>query len=127
MKALHEFLRVDRGTPFRPGKHDCAMWVAKWVHLRTGRDPARGWRGKYRTLAAGERLAKAQGYDGHVGVVTEELVEIPPAMARIGDLAIVRGDIDDALGIVTGERVSVLRPDGLGSVDLTKAVRAWRL
>ncbi|MCC0013865.1 MAG: hypothetical protein H6881_08305 [Rhodobiaceae bacterium] len=109
--------------PFKPGTHDCALFVAAVVKAKTGRDYARGWRSKYRSLKAGQALLQEAGFDDHIAIVAAHFEEIPPALARFGDIAVV----EDALGIVNGGTVFVLRPDGLGTVDLLSASRAFRV
>lgn len=121
---LADYLREVRGTPFRPGRHDCALFAAGWVVRAGGPDLARGWRSKYRSLARGEELLRAEGYDDHVALAAAHLPEVPPALAQTGDVAVVE---DHAFGIVSADRVFVLRPDGLGHVSRMRAERAFRV
>lgn len=87
-------------------------------------DYARGWRSKYRSLKKGRELLQAAGHADHVAFAAAHLEEIHPAFAQTGDLAVIEGQ---ALGIVSAERVFVLRPDGLGHLSLSKAERAFRV
>lgn len=110
---------------FRPGSHDCALFAAGAVKAMTGTDLARGWRSKYRSLKRGREMLAELGYADHVALAAAHLPEIPPAMAQVGDVAAVEEEGELALGIVQGERIWVLRPDGLGTVLLTDASRAF--
>ena len=107
--------------PFRPGRQDCALFAAGWVKLATGRDLARGWRSRYRSLRRGQRLLQEAGFADHVALAAAHLPEIAPAFAQVGDLAVLD---DNALGIVAGEMIYCLRPDGLGLVPRGQMRRA---
>lgn len=124
-KHLHDYLEVSRFRKFRPGSHDCALFAANWVKVALGVDYAKGWRGQYRGLAAGQALLQSKGFADHIALVASHLKEIPRAFANVGDLAVV-GE-DRALGIVAGEFVWVLRPKGLGRVDLLAASHVFKL
>jgi hypothetical protein len=103
---------AEAGTrPFRPGRHDCALFAAGWVKLVTGQDLARGWRSTYRSLKRGQRLLEEAGFADHVAFAAAHLPEIAPAFAQTGDLAVLD---DNALGINAGEMIYCLKPEGLG-------------
>ena len=108
--------------PFRPGRHDCALFAAGWVKLVTGQDLARGWRSRYRSLRGGQKLMEEAGFRDHVDLAAAHLPEIVPAFAQIGDLAVLE---DDAFGIVSGEMIYCLKPKGLGLVPRGEMRRAF--
>ena len=112
--------------PFAPGKHDCALAAANAVKAMTGKDFARGFRG-YKTIAGGMKKLKAAGYEDHIALAAEHFEEIPPAMAQVGDIAVVQGDGGLALAIVQGELIYVAAPGGRALVPLTSALRAFRV
>lgn len=64
------------------------------------------------------------GFPDHLEYVASVLKEIPPAFARVGDVAAVQ---DKCLGLVSDEHVFILRPDGLGRVSRIAARRAFRI
>lgn len=121
------YIEMAMRVPFRPGQHDCALFAAGAVEAITGTDLARGYRG-YRTLNEGRsKLAKA-GFDELSALVAEKLPEIPVALSRPGDLAILRDEAGgEAFGVVQGGQIYVLRPTGLGLVPLLDAERAFRV
>lgn len=121
-QKLQAYLDEARARQFAPGKHDCALFVAGWVKIATGVDHARGWRSTYRSLKKGTAMLQEAGHADHIDLAASVLAEIPPALARTGDLAVVNGE---ALGIVSDERVFVLRLDGLGHVSRRLAERAF--
>lgn len=124
---LIAYLADSHAAPFRPGRHDCALFAAGAVAAMTGVDLAAHWRGRYRTLRGGLRVLRADGYADHVALADAHFEVCPVAMARAGDLAAVPGPQGLALGVVQGARVYVLRPEGLATVDLLTAQRAWRV
>jgi hypothetical protein len=69
------------------------------------------------------------GFRNLADMVAVMLPEIHPSEARIGDIAAIEIDtpFGYALGVVNGERVFVLREDGMGTVDLLDAKRAFRV
>ena len=120
---LRTYLAETRAQVFRPGRFDCALFAAEWVRRVSGLDLADGWRGKYRSLDEGRKMIEAKGFASHVDMAAAELLEVPVAQARVGDVAVVD---ELAFGIVSGERIFVLRLDGLGSVPLLQAERMFR-
>ena len=116
---------ADAGQrPFRPGRHDCALFAAGWVKLATGQDLARGWRSQYRSLRRGQQLLEDAGFTDHVEFAAAHLPEVTPAFAQIGDIAVLD---DQAFGIVAGEMIYCLRLEGLGLVPRGQMRRAFQL
>lgn len=128
MTLLHRYLAEVRGRAFEPGKWDCALFAAGWVKACTGKDPARGWRGKYRSISRGlAMLRDAEGTD-HVGLADRWAKPVSGWMqARPGDLAVVMDGEHPCFGIVGGSRIHVLLPSrGLDVVPLSRAERVFR-
>lgn len=116
---------ADAGQrPFRPGRHDCALFAAGWVKLATGQDFARGWRSTYRSLKRGQQLLAEAGFEDHVALAAAHLPEVAPAFAQVSDIAILD---DQAFGIVVGEMIYCLRPEGLGLVPRGQMRRAFNV
>ena len=116
---------AEAGTrPFRPGRNDCALFAAGWVKQLTGQDLARGWRGTYRSLKRGQQFLEEAGFADHVALAAAQLPEIAPAFAQVGDLAVLD---DQAFGIVAGEMIYCLKPDGLGLVPRSAMRRAFQV
>ena len=116
---------ADAGQrPFRPGRHDCALFAAGWVKLASGQDPARGWRSTYRSLRTGQQLLAEAGFADHVIFAAAHLPEISSAFAQVGDIAILD---DQAFGIVAGEMIYCLRPEGLGLIPRGQMRRAFKV
>jgi len=97
--ALRDYVEDVARKPFRYGSHDCALFTAGAVKAMTGVDHARGWRSQYRSLAKGREMLAA----------------------------VLDGDGGDALGVVQGAFVWAADPNGLRSVPLIQAKRAFRV
>jgi len=109
---------------------DCGPHLTgRMVEAQTGVDVAAPFRGRYTTAAGALRVMKAAGFDNLGDLVASLLPEIHPSQAGVGDIAAIADETPFryALGVVDGERIFVLRPDGLGTVDLLAAERAFRV
>lgn len=124
---LIAYLAASARTPFAEGRHDCALFAAAAILAMTGEDPAQDFRGRYSTTRGGLRVLRRAGFADHLAIADRYFDPMPCAFARPGDLAAVPGAEGPALGIVQGDRVYVLRREGLGTVSILKAVHAWRV
>lgn len=131
---LVRYVASIAGRPFVPGQHDCALFAAGAVAAQTGVDLATHWLG-YASLREGLVRLKANGFADHVALAAHHLPEVRPAFGRVGDIAVLSAAAAgtpgsmDALGVVQGRAVYVLRPGqgGLGLVPLTEAKRMLRV
>jgi hypothetical protein len=125
---LVAYLAGIKARTFAPGAHDCALFTAGAVAAMTSIDHAEGWRGRYKTLKGGQRALKKAGIADHVALVASLFDEVAPAFAHRGDIAVVAGaDGIAALGIVQGEGVYVLKPEGLAVIRRSEMKRAFRV
>lgn len=112
---------------------DCALFVADCIMAMTGHDLAATYRGRYGTLAQGVELLRADGHEDLCAFAAAHLPEVAPAFACAGDVmafdaSALPGSVTGwALGIVNGERVTVARGDGLGTLGRERAARAFRV
>jgi hypothetical protein len=135
---LADTIEAQRRRPFT-GDYNCAIFAADCVCAMTGVDLAAPYRGM--SFDAAVAAMQANGYPDLCALVAAHLPEIAPAFARAGDVAafaVSSGDIarEDgrerpgagwAIGIVNGERVTVLRQEGLGTLLLTQVLRAFQV
>ena len=111
-------------------QHDCGPGLAgRLVLAMTGEDMVAPWRGSYRTMHGALRVMQNEGFENLADMVAAMLPEIHPSRAQVGDLAAFPVDtaFGYALGVVNGERVFVLRPEGIGTMDLLQATRAFKV
>lgn len=125
---LRQFLDARRAEPFRPSLSDCAMFAADWIAELTGSDPAAQWRGRYSSLDEGRALLLSDGFATPAEVLAPILVKDAGWMqAQTGDVAVLIEAGEEAMGLVGGGHIHVLRPlRGLGAVPLDRAVRIYR-
>lgn len=117
---LSEYLAGAQAKTFRYGRHDCALFAARWVKACTGRDLTLGIR--HASLREGIEQLRAAGFDDHIALAAAQLeTRETPLLARKGDIAV----IHRSLGIVTGERVALLERKGLVYFPITAASKAF--
>lgn len=58
---LVAFLRASAGRRFEWGRCDCLLWMAEWVAVKRGGDPAATLRGTYRNAVAAKRIVETSG------------------------------------------------------------------
>lgn len=119
-----------RRRPFAWGEHDCAIGLASHIVLAiTGKDLAEPYRGRYKTARGAMLAIRKAGFDNLEDAIASLLPEIPVSFATIGDIVTipVESDFKCSLGVVNGERVFVLRDDGVGTLDLLQAKRAFKV
>lgn len=109
--------------PFAWGVWDCCLWGADGVRAVTGFDPAAPWRESYGTREAALRLLRELG--GLQGLPAMVGPEIQPGRAIDGDVGLVHDGRRGMLAVHGGQHWLVVGAQGLGSVPLGRAVRAW--
>jgi hypothetical protein len=122
---LADFL-VDE-KPFEWGVRDCSLFAADAVLCITGTDPAKGYRGRYKTAIGAARLQKM--YGGLSGLVEKAgLEEIAPLKAQRGDVVLIDTPLGEALGVIDmSGRIAGQGPEGITRYLLSSARRAWRV
>lgn len=127
-ERLGDYLASRDGAVFAYGKIDCALFVAGAVKAMTGKDPARGFRGKYRSQASAVRAITQAGFESLSALMDAKFNNVPVAFAQRGDIVM---DQDGSLGIVFGrDAIFVGQSDdtpGLVRQPLASWARAWRV
>lgn len=113
-----------RGARLDPGRHDCALFVAGAIDAMADVDLARSWRG-YTTFEEGLNALSAAGYDGLRGLADANLPRVAAARAQVGDVALLREEGQDALGIVQGTWVWCVGRERLGLLPRRRMLAAW--
>jgi hypothetical protein len=137
---LDRAIREAQDRPAEWGKHDCCLFACDCVQAMTGVDPARKFRGRYKTkrgafgavkrFAGGGIAEAAEKIAGELGVP-----EVPPATAQRGDVVLFRGMLPDGgetdcLGVVSldARHVAAVPPEGgVVLVAVSTVLRAWRI
>lgn len=119
-----------RRTPFDWAGHDCALTLASGAILAiTGEDVSKPYRGRYQTERGALLVLRKAGFETLEELAASLLPEVPVSFARVGD--IVTYPMDDpfgcTFGVVNGERAFVLRPEGIGTMDILQARKAFKV
>jgi hypothetical protein len=129
--VLADFLADSARTPFAFGRRDCGLWMADWIRLRRGVDPAAHLRGRYRTELGCARLLKRGG--GLLEVVRtcfEGAGLVETASPKPGDVGVVRVMTAKGEGVAgaicTGRRWAILGGGGVMSQRL-EPLAAWEV
>lgn len=133
-KRLYDYLESVKGEPFEYGKHDCALFVCTGIETMTGVDPAKPFRGKYKTQRDAYSALKHFAGGGLKETIVKQLEEnyhcarILPAMAQRGDAVLSAMGGNDTFGIVGLDGKAVFAgPDGLVIDPPCVNHHAWRI
>lgn len=111
-------------------QHDCGPGLAgRMVYAITGEDLTAKYQGRYKSAKGALKIMRSAGFDDLADLVASFLPEIHPSEASLGDIVAyeMNSPFGFALGVVNGERVFVLRPEGVGTMDLLAAKRAFKV
>lgn len=118
-------IEAKRRVPIGGGYH-CGIFLADCILAMTDVDLAEGYRGM--DIDAAFAVLRSHGHADLAAFAAARLEEIHPVRARAGDVMLYPAEGTGwAGGIVTGERVTVLRGDMLGTVSRDDATRAFRV
>lgn len=129
-RRFEEAMDEIKARPFAWGDHDCGPGLAgRLAYAITGVDCAAQYRGAYDSASSALRVMREAGFSNLGDLVASILPEVHISAASIGDIAAVPDDtpFGFALGVVNGERIFVLKADGVATVDLLDATRAFKV
>lgn len=96
---LAAYLAEAHDRPHAYGRHDCMTFVAGAIEAVTGKDFAKGHRGKYKSAATAARHLKSLGYASPAEMIAAHLEEKPIGYAQRGDIVL---DGEGIPGVVIG-------------------------
>ena len=121
MAADLDFWARAQSEPFEWGKNDCALWVASYIEVMTGYDPAKSLRGRYKTALGCQRLLRKEG--GLQALISRHMTRF-----EIGsDVGIYHFSGGEICGIRKGDKVALKTPDGLLVVPVEKQIVGWSI
>lgn len=129
--ALYDYFDAVRLVPFNEDTNNCAQFIANgWLVVRPD-DPFKKYR-KFKTFFGLLRAVKKDGYNNHADFYDGFMTAYEHvSQASVGDIALFQADDGDGIstvsGWVIGERVFVLRPDGLATMELSAAIKAYKV
>ncbi len=126
---LNAYLTEIKSANIVWGAHDCAVGLAaRAIEEMTGVDLAARWRGRYDSASSALRMMREDGFDDLEQLGCSLLPAVPACMGQIGDIALVPDETGiGALGVVIGDRITVLTETGIGTVDLLSASVVFRV
>jgi hypothetical protein len=120
-----------RRKPFEWHDNDCGpALVGRVVEALTGQNFYDEYRNKYHDAESAYKVMRARGFKDLADLVASYLPEYEhPSEAKIGDIVAIKMDsqFKHALGIMNGETIIVMTPNGIGVMDRSNASRAFRV
>jgi len=120
------FVESRRLMPFAWGSNDCCTLAADCAKAITGVDPIPAALRNHGDEKADLRRLEALGGVGGVGDAFAGPV-VPVLMARVGDVGLVHAEGREGLAVCNGETWLTVGRDGLVTLPLRAATRAWRV
>jgi hypothetical protein len=115
---LSEYISLHHNKPFKWGENDCCTFAIGWLEIETGRDyltEFMPWR------TARQATKKLRDLGGLFFLLSNNLKQINPNMARDGDLTIYQG----ATHLFSGRHIVSVGLNGLVFTDRSAAKEAW--
>jgi len=114
--------------PFRRGRHDCALYVARGAEALTGRDFLKDFSEPYDDLRSAVKRLRSFG----AGDLEDTIAAFAPKLGldeppRVGDVAIVQRPGGKVTGFFTETGISLVGPQGLVFTARDAAVSAYKV
>lgn len=127
-QRLADFIAKSRARPYEYGRHDCLLFIADAVRAITGKDHARGHRGKYKNETGALRRLKSLGHDRPEELLDKLFKEKPVGFAQRGDIVLASDGIPavcmGAFAVSVGQEGY---QEGLVRVPRSDWVKAWKI
>ena len=125
-RRLTALIAENRARPYEWGKWDCLMFAAAVAKAVTGKDHARGHRGKYSSFATAYGYLQKLGFDSPAAMLDSLFDEKPAGFAHRGDLVLADDGIPavcmGAFALSVGQEGNT---EGLVRVPRAQWVKAW--
>ena len=119
------------GQPFVWGKSDCLLSICDIIRDARGYDPAKSFRGRYRTKIGALRVTREfGGIEGAIAAMAFDLDwrEIAPGEAFVGDVGICAAGRAGLTGLIKDVQLWVGRNEtAFSAVPTSRVLRAWRI
>ncbi|MDG9890554.1 DUF6950 family protein [Pseudomonas juntendi] len=122
---LHETIQAAFERPFLWGEFDCCLFVADCAAAICGVDPAKEYRGRYKTEIGAKRVIAST--HGSVEAVLDTYFErIDVQFAQRGDIVSFEGASGKCVAVLWSDRYWAATEFGAAAVDCQPLV-AWRV
>ena len=118
--TLQQYLDAYAGRTFEWGRDDCALFAARWVENKTGKNPLVG-QPKWYNLTDAARVIKSFG---GMEKASLHVLGTPAKTCKEGDVALLQFP-HNCMGIVGHGCVHVLTMAGMNTVSLGMAKYVW--
>lgn len=112
---------------FEWGTHDCCLWAANLVLAITGTDIAEKFRGTYSTAKDAQHILKEFGGVAELCTKYTGKEPVSPLLAAVGDLVLTDYMGQHTMAVCNGETLLATGVDGLVSLPMLAALKAWRI
>lgn len=127
-RIIHEIYRLEKNKPLSWADGGCLSFPGKVAAAITGTDPTEKIRKKFSTEAEAKRLLVKHKCKSLGDMAAQAYPEIPKAMARAGDWAVVENvDGSEGLGVVVDAKIVVSTLGPMDLVPLSSATSAYRV
>lgn len=124
MTTLGEYIKSKTGAKFIWGDNDCCTFCADWLVMRGLPDPMADLRGEYASEAEAELIIAE-----HADLLTlwKRILGEPDDTLSDGSVAIIEFNGEQLGGIVSGDRLVLLRDKGITAAPLERLniLGAW--
>lgn len=122
---VRDVLRKELDGEYVFGSGDCFFMGAAVVDALTGSSLVADHRGSYRTLKGAQRALKKLGYSSLVEYFSERLESKPPALAVVGDIAILDLDGSEHVAVCVGPAFVTKTAEGAQTHPLASCKAAF--
>lgn len=127
---LSKYVREVRSNPYELGSQDCWLFIAGAINAMVGVDIGENYRGKYTTPQGAIKVMRKAKASNLASLAQKHLTLRDSVIyAQIGDVMGIPTDDEFgfALGILNGERILVVTPNGIDSRDRSEATIAFEV
>lgn len=124
-ERLSAFVGGNMDRAYAYGHWDCIMLCAGAAKAITGKDYARGHRGKYKSAASSIRYLRSLGHASPEAMIDSFFEVKPVGFAQRGDLVLCRTDSGDNPGVCMGDFVLLAAEEGVIRAPRELWLKAW--
>lgn len=117
----------EMAKPYIPGTADCFFFGLRAADaLNPTLDLAKHYAGSYRSLAGAQRALRKRGHTSLTQLFATHLEPCAPAMARIGDIAVIQLEDGEHVGVCVGQKFITKTDRGPSFCELSTIKAAFR-
>ncbi|MPT00937.1 MAG: hypothetical protein E2581_20910 [Pseudomonas sp.] len=122
---LHETIQAASERPFLWGEFDCCLFVSDCSIAICGVDPAKEYRGRYKTEIGAKRVIAAR-HGSLEAVLDVHFMRVPVEFVQRGDIVAFENEQGKCVAVYWSDRYWAATDIGAASVDCNP-LAAWRV